>query len=470
LAVAGAVRRARCPVLAGLAGALLALGWLGDAPAAWVPVPLGPSTAAERFLDSLGIDVHWDYRDSTYGHRDALADDVAALGIRHVRGYDPAISRRLARLGITTTLPAGPEVGEPGRIASLVRAANRDGLTIDAVEGPNEPDQFWVAHHYSYRGQGFPAGVLAYQRDLADAFRRAPDLDGITLIGPSLGRTYNPPHLPNPWPHGVLAGSVHWGNFHPYPFGGNPFAPVIRYDGIASYYQHGNFPSVNLDRFPYALRVYAPPFAPKEMVATETGYPTWPGGVTEAVQAAYLPRLFAEYFRLGIRRTYLYELADLAPDPQGGDEQRHFGVVRSDLSHKPAFAALRSLTALIGRGAQAHPSGPLPHVSLQAELPPFYDDAGYVHSLLLRQSASRALLLAWHEVADTDLSADPPRSIDVPQGRLAVTVAAPWRAAAWYAYAADWQLVPRSAAGNSVQVPLQDRIVVVALRRDGATP
>ncbi len=39
------------------------------------------------------------------------------------------------------------------------------------------------------------------------------------------------------------------------------------------------------------------------MAATEAGYATHCKGVSEAVQAKYIPRLCCEYFRLGFRRT-----------------------------------------------------------------------------------------------------------------------------------------------------------------------
>ncbi len=58
-----------------------------------------------------------------------------------------------------------------------------------------------------------------------------------------------------------------------------------------------------MDEFPFAFDIYAPPFAPKPM-ATETGYSTFFDGPSEAAHAKYLPRLFCEYFRKGVQRTF----------------------------------------------------------------------------------------------------------------------------------------------------------------------
>ena len=461
----------RLRLFAGLAWLLVALTGPAKAasPALDVaqPVAVGPVASADAFLDSMGVGAHWDYKDTVYRHADALVAAITRLGIRHVRGFDPEISPLLARCGVTTMLTAGPEVGQPAEVVAMVRRANAARQVIDAVEGPNEADLFWSKHRYRYEGMGFPGGLLAYQRDLYAAFKTAPGQSGILVIGPSLGRTYDPGGgTANPLPAGSLLGAVDLGNFHPYPFGGNSFSQPFSYGSIERYYWNGNFPSVNLDAFPYAFNVYAPPFAPRPMAATETGYPTWRNGVSERVQAIYLPRLFAEYFRLGIRRTYLYELADIRLDPGGGTMDDHFGLLRHDLTAKPGFQALRGLIALVREGLQRTPvAGAPPDVALSARMPRGYSRASFVHSLLLRVSDVRSLLLVWHEVADADTSAKPPRTIDVPDGRLEVSVAAPYQATAWYGYGPDWALHRHHTTGGTIEAPLQDRIVAVSLER-----
>ena len=89
------------------------------------------------------------------------------------------------------------------------------------------------------------------------------------------------------------------------------------------------------------------------MIATETGYhnglattgnhpPT-----SEEAAAIYMPRLFLEYFREGIARTFSYELVDENPDPSLSEREDHFGLLRSDFSEKPAFTALHNLIAIL---------------------------------------------------------------------------------------------------------------------------
>jgi hypothetical protein len=178
---------------------LLAVAAAAFAPGAALPqsqpgtVAVGPAMAASAFLDTIGVGAHWDYKDTTYGTRvREVVEALARSGIRHVRGYDPAISRQLAERGILATLVAGPEVGTPQQIADTVQAANRSRRVIDAVEGPNEADLFWVRDKRSFDGKGFPAGVIAYQRELHRAIKRRRDTADVVVIGPSLGKTYAP--------------------------------------------------------------------------------------------------------------------------------------------------------------------------------------------------------------------------------------------------------------------------------------
>ena len=428
--------------------------------------------SAQSFLDGIGVSVHWEAKDTVYGTQaKAVASAAVDLGVRHLRGYDSNISPMLARLGVTAMLVAGPEVSTPQRIAQTVADANAQYPVIDTVEGPNEADLFWPLHQYRYQGQGFPAGTLAYQRDLYAAIRSRPALKDVQVIGPSLGRTYLPgPLHGNPYLGGGLANAVDFGNFHPYPFGGNSFSLPFPYDSIARYYWTGNFPSANLDEYPYAFLVYAPPFAPRPMAATETGYPTWRNGVTEEVQAKYIPRLVAEYCRLGIRRTYLYELVDVKADPGGSDINAHFGLIRNDLSRKPAFAALKSLLALVKPGANtavSEEASDVPEITLVVHMPVGFDRQRYVHSLIVRRSKKEAVLLLWHEVASADTSSSPPRTIAVSTGQVEVAAHLAWHVAAWFDYDADWQLDRHevSPAAPSVSVPLRDQLVAVILRR-----
>ena len=189
---------------------------------------------------------------------------------------------------------------------------------------------------------------MHFQKDLYTTLKADSETEKLTVMGIALGITYDPGGgKPNPFQKGELTDYVDWGNFHPYPGGGNPFSFPAPYAGLKKYYWHGSFPSINLDEYPYAFNTYHPPYAPKPMASTETGYSTYSGGASERTHAKYIPRLYAEYFRLGIKRAYVYEFIDEFKDPNKTNREANFGSLRRDTSAKPGYTALKSLIALL---------------------------------------------------------------------------------------------------------------------------
>ena len=378
----------------------------------FTPVPCTASTcegaaSADAFVDSMGINAHWSYPDTPYGAQySAVRDLLVASGLRHVRG-DMSQVQDLGAHGIQTTVVADlPNYtnSNPSVVTSTVAAiktANTNGQ-IDAVEGPNEPDIFWVMFQKSYNGNGYiqyannngdrsgiAAGATAFQTDLYTALKADPATAPLTVFGPAVG-------IYTIFPSGSLTNVVDLGNFHPYPYGGNSLSYPAPYDGIAKYFWQSDQPSVNIDDWPAAFNNDAPPFAPKPMGATETGYYTTSqvtDGISERVQGKYIPRLFAEYFRKGIRRTFTYEFVDEFNDPSS--KEANFGIVRHDLTPKPAYTALKSVISVLSeKGARFTPTGL--NYTMQVSAVPGYDRTSYLHHLLLQKSNGSFYLLLWH--------------------------------------------------------------------------
>jgi hypothetical protein len=395
---------------------------------------------AEAFVESIGVCTHWTYNDTPYGYAyERVKQLLIDSGIRHIRdGFSERIAE-LGRLGIKTCVAVGPEASskpDAQKVADIVeriKTLNAIHPCIDAIEGPNESDLFWPKFHITYKGEGgdrgiesIVKGVTAFMADLYPAVKSNPATSKLTVIGPSLGVTYDPgAGHPNPFPKGSLTNYVDWGNFHPY-CGGNPFSFPFPYDTLEKYYWQGDFPSSKLDEFPYAFLTYAPPFAPKPMAATETGYSTNRAGPSEAVHAKYMPRLFCENFRLGIRRSYSYEFVDEFNDPDGTNREAHFGLVRRELTPKPAYYAVKNLITLLRdkRSQAGFKPSALPLAIRVLPVKDYrepisgqvvtYDRTQYVHHLLLQKSDGQFWLLLWHEIADEDTSVVPPRLIQPP--------------------------------------------------------
>lgn len=86
---------------------------------------------------------------------------------------------------------------------------------------------------------------------------------------------------------------------------------------------------------------------------SEIGWPAGAGCLTictdEAAQAAYLVRFYALAAAAGVGRVFWYDLRDDPHTP--GSPEAHFGLLRRDLSAKPAFVAYAYLSRLL-RGAR----------------------------------------------------------------------------------------------------------------------
>jgi hypothetical protein len=370
---------------------------------------------AAALLDSMGINTHFPFTDSAYATRYAdVRAKLVALGLHHVRDAPNGHMADLATAGIMTTMLAEPSSGTPVALRDRVKALNAHGPVVDAVEGANEPDMFWQRLHIAWQGQGYPEGPALWQRELYAAFKSDPATAALTIIGPSLGLA----GMPNATPPASWKGLweyADWGDFHPYPYNGNPFGPPLAYGDLHLFYTDGTFPSVDIDQSPDAYRAYRSIYGSAPMAATETGYPTGPYFTSEVLQAKYIPRVYVEYFRLRIRRTYLYQLLDNIQDPTGRDADASFGLLRYDLSERPSFGAVAALARLLAepRGpGSAVPAGM--RLTLRVTGVGTFSDASRVHNLLLKRPDGTLLLLLWDEVSGEDASVTPRRPIEVP--------------------------------------------------------
>jgi hypothetical protein len=230
------------------------------------------------------------------------------------------------------------------------------------VEAPNELDN---------RGDpSWPAKLRTYMPALAAAARsEAPDA---AVIGPSFidpgSRAQLPANLP-----GLF-------NAHPYS-GGEPPEPTLE---LALSDWHANAPD-------------------RGAQFTETGYHNALNATagqppaSEQAAAVYLPRLLLTAFGAGVRRTFVYELLDEHPDPGLGEPEWHFGLLRNDLTPKPAFTAIQTLIAAV-----RHTPGPA-DAAVPWDLKPDGGDQ-FEHVVLQRADGSRAIAL-WRPVSVWDRDA-----------------------------------------------------------------
>jgi hypothetical protein len=382
-----------------------------------------PARRAFDFTDSVGVCTHWSYPDTPYGARAAeVRDLLVASGIRHVRDGLSARLHDLASFGIDATVIVDPKDGST--MADLVRAvrdfnAAASPKAVVAVEGTNEPDLFWPKYHPNgYLGVPYPAGAVQLQKDLYTTVKADPATRDLLVMGIALGTTLTPDHSDNPLGNsGELSAFVDWGNFHPYP-SGNSFNYPRPYDTIDKYYWTSTFPSLPVEGWgtdvkPWVV-YYQKPYAPKPMGATETGYSTTAGGISERVVGKYLPRLFLEFFRKGIKRTFAYELVDEWAQPS--NREANFGMIRNDLSPKPSYVAVKSLLSVLADTGAAFDPGTLdfdlavrPVTVAASTVRPdggagavVYDRTEYVRHVVLAKTSGAKYVVLWHDIADDD--------------------------------------------------------------------
>ncbi len=449
--------------------------------------------SADAFVDLIGVNTHLQYTDTPYYSKyNTVKQKLVDLGIHHIRdgsSNDDMIAKMqdLANVGIKTNYIESPVSGVRPNSSYWVNppASNNPGYNvvdfvklvgtnvIDSVEILNEIDINYNNYYWHpddtapvSNDPNSPLYWVNYAdsvtQDTWSALKNDPATANVNVIGPSLGLTYD---YGNKSPLGDLQNFVDQGNFHPYPSGGNPFSYPFNYDTISKYYWYGDFPAVNIDEYRYAFDVYAPPFGSKPMVATETGYNTAlmsRTAISERIQGKYMPRIFLEYFRLNIARTFSYEFVDEYNDK--GNPEANYGLLHNDLTPKPAYNALKNLIRLLKDPGSSFTLGSLDY-TLTVTPPPGYNLTQYVHNLLLQKRDGTFYLVLWHEISDADISSTPTREIKPPAMPTTVTLNTPISSARVYSLNDSGSMSSTAATinNNTISLNVTDKAMVVRL-------
>src|SRR3954470_16283797 len=300
-------------------------------PVAFVP-PFSVSMAsaaqaarARAFTDSVCVNTHLHFSDTPYyGRWSDVRDALVDSGIRHVRDTQLASAvwpywkvaprwQELASAGVRATL--GPPHNAYFADA-VARAA--ENPAVEATEGANELDQ---------TGTGWQTRLRNTQIALWNETRKYATLSSRPVLVGSLAFSSRwsraPDDLPPCFPRV---------NLHSYPGGRAPAATLT-----------SQFDSAR------------PHFGGRYIWATETGYhnavdaPLSEGHkpTSERAQGIYAPQLYLDYYRRGITRTCLYEFLDEWADPERDNRESNFGLLRNDLTARPAYTNVARLLKLL---------------------------------------------------------------------------------------------------------------------------
>lgn len=409
----------------------------------------GNARAADSFVDGLGVAVHLTYGRYSERWESTLQPRLLEIGLRHIRTdmfADQTNIRRvnaLAKLGVKTTLITGPG-SDIGALKEML-----DG--VEAVEGPNEPDN-WPVTHQGIQGWG---AIKPYQIELFNSVKNDLLTKSVHVLTASIGgpEWYKEVGNIGPW--------CDYANLHFYTpsFGEHFGRPAPPTDGM--HIGRGG-------KREMGLLSLAKTLAPgKPMIVTEAGYSTklvasdWDAGVTERAAARYIPRMLLELSNHGVERSYIYELYD----QEGNDMHSGLGMLRSDCSLKPHAVAIRNMIRILEDPGPAFRADSLDY-SLTAAVA-VHDDQDHrtdeIHHSLLQKRDGRFYLILWHETAGFDTETD--QDILVPDQTVTLQLAAKFGMARIFNPLLSQEPQSQHATVQSLTLQVPDHPIIVELTR-----
>ncbi|WP_324741803.1 hypothetical protein U8326_00945 [Tsuneonella sp. CC-YZS046] len=353
------------------------------------PVRLA-SVPVNRFLDSLGVNIHIDQGYDP----DSYIEPLHYLGVRQVRDGNRNVNNmlHLAReTGVRFSLISTGNIPHVMGVARML--AKADALL--AVEGPNEPNNFPI--EYKWRKGGGSHGwvvVAELQRDLYAQVKSDRVLGKYPVFGPSEtgAQTENaglqflkiPKGADTLLPEGTVFSD--YANVHNYVGGvdnhygdnqaWNAADPTLWGEGNGLVANHGRtwhrrFPGYSDDQLPSLPRV-----------STETGFPAGADAREQHRQGAVLVNTYLAQFHRGWTYTFLYQLRD----NEGGKSLQ--GLYTGNRL-KLAAHYIHNLTAILADDPKA--ADPKPG-TVQ-----FATDSPAVHALAFAKSTGKRAVVVWGE-------------------------------------------------------------------------
>jgi hypothetical protein len=378
-----------------------------------------------QFTDSVGVNVHLAYGNTVYGSQfPQVMQAMIDLGVKHYRDglnqYAPSFqyenAEMLGKAGIKADW-----LMDPDNSASIINSAyvNAPDATAE-FEGPNEDD-----------AAAGPA-LLKFMQLLNNTVRGNPATAAMPIIAPSFSQ------VSSFATQGSLSSLVNFGNMHDYFQQRNPETAPYG----SSFYGCGGYGSM---QFNICLAEMVGVNEP--VVSTETGYESGVG-LSDAIIGRYELRILFESLRLGVARTFLYELID---DPSSGN----YGMLTDSFSPRPAYTAIQNVLSLLKDASFAQP-GKLGYI--------LGGNTQNVHHLLLQKSDGTFYLAIWLAVASADPN-NPSTTYTVAPQDVTLNVNTPIAGATTYILDDNGNMTSSSTqiASDSLSISVTDRITLVSL-------
>lgn len=333
------------------------------------------ASRSSDFIDSIGFKTHFniDTGNGIYGSNpSAVLQKMKNLGIRNYVGYYKNSFRDygLKGAGYANTTDSNGILDNSQIDAALNRYNGYEGELI-GIEGPNEYDLFSTDPNWA-------ANLKNYMGSLYNKVKNRPSMAGLPVIGPSLSDSSKYAQLGN------ITDRSNIGNGHPYS--GELEPESFWFENSADGYFIDHWKSDVGNSNP------GQPFW-----ATETGYYE----INDNVRAKYVPRTYAWFFKHGVKKTFLYQFADF---------DGPWGIIREDLTEKPAYTSLKNLISIVKDNNSTFTPSSLNYT--------LSGDTSNVHDLLLQRGDGTYFLLLWQGARSWNRDADVQNSV----GNKAVTV------------------------------------------------
>jgi len=375
--------------------------------------------AAQSFVDSMGINVHLEYRVPnaySYPNHPSINSRLAELGILHIRdeinntssSFVNEIQTLYRNYGITLcgTIEGGgdyPPAGTKLKASAVVSMIARLEPAIDAVEEPNEMDG---NRKDLYNGVGFPQGTINESTDLWNIVKGNSAISYLPVVMFSFANASNATKISATsymWPN------AKYGNLHAYQGGGvcdNGWCKPGGADALTDWYFQF-YQNVAANDIPWMTEMGYHNIT-KYQGADQTG-------VSPRASGIYLPEAYCQAINMGCRRAYAYELIDEHPDPGLTNTQQHYGILNNDGSPKPAYTALKNLISLMKEPRQRRYTPDSLTVT-------FTGAPSTMEYLLLQKSNGMHYLLLWNDVSVYQPSTDSSAGKDLYPSKVPVTL------------------------------------------------
>lgn len=321
--------------------------------------------------DGLGSGWHWEWggNNAQYTNRAAVWQLYKDMGIRHIRvGVQPPTSTKaylndwlaaMAADGAKLNVLLGwwhpiDDANLQQNIDQVDEAARRFASSIVSFESVNEPDLQNI----------HPDTVRQYIQRTGHRIRSDRRLDGIPYLGPSLTKTGTADQIGDQRP--LLAGL----NAHLYS--GNKVQLGAWVDTYGYQQENGYCPGAPLYVTEFGVQYGTPE------------NPYW-NTITEREGAILLTKQTLTQLRKGVKRQYIYDFYE------SGDQM---GLVRADLTPRPAYTALKKLLAQCDTVAPSVAVPELQYTLRTASGDPLPAD---VQTLVLSKNDGTYMFAIWRE-------------------------------------------------------------------------